>query len=108
MRLAFWLGGQKLLRVRVLRVIKNIGHLALLNDFTVSHHADTIGNRANNAEVMRNKQHRHAAAVLNVFEEAQNLRLYGDIQRSGGFVGDQKVWLIGERHGNHYPLALAA
>jgi hypothetical protein len=29
-------------------------------------------------------------------------------QRRGGLVGDQHVRVVGERHGDHHPLALAA
>ena len=43
-----------------------------------------------------------------VFEQRENLRLYGHIERGSRFVGDEQVWLVGQGHGNHHPLALTA
>ena len=41
-------------------------------------------------------------------EQRQDLRLDGDVERGGRLVGDQQVRLVGERHGDHHALALAA
>ncbi len=45
---------------------------------------------------------------LQLLQQLQDLRLDGDVERGGGLVGDQQVGLVGERHGDHHPLALAA
>ena len=42
------------------------------------------------------------------FEQLQDLRLDGDVERGGRLVGDQEVGLVGERHRDHHALALAA
>ncbi len=39
---------------------------------------------------------------------SQDLRLHGDVERRRRLVGDQQVRLVGERHGDHDALALAA
>ena len=39
---------------------------------------------------------------------SEDLRLHGDVERGGRLVGDQQVGLVGERHGDHDALALAA
>jgi hypothetical protein len=41
-------------------------------------------------------------------DQLQDLRLDGDVQRGGGFVGDQQRRLAGQRHGDHHALAHAA
>jgi hypothetical protein len=53
------------------------------------------------------EQHRHAERLCNP-EQLQDLRLHGDVERRGRLVGDQQVGLVGERHGDHHALALAA
>ena len=45
---------------------------------------------------------------LQLLEKLEDLRLDGDIQRGGRLVGDEQVRLVGERHGDHHALALAA
>ena len=41
-------------------------------------------------------------------QQLQDLRLDGDVERGGRLVGDQQVGLVGERHGDHHALPLAA
>ena len=41
-------------------------------------------------------------------QQRQDLRLDRDVERGGRLVGDQQVGLVGERHGDHHALALAA
>ena len=40
--------------------------------------------------------------------QLEDLRLDGDVERGGRLVGDQQVGIVGERHGDHHALALAA
>jgi hypothetical protein len=54
------------------------------------------------------QQQRHAQALLQGFEQQQDLALHGHVQRRGGLVGDQQFRLAGQGHGDHHPLALAA
>ena len=41
-------------------------------------------------------------------QQLQDLRLDGDVERGGRFVGDQQRRVVGERHRDHHALALAA
>ena len=41
-------------------------------------------------------------------KQREDLRLHGDVERRGRLVGDQQIGLVGERHGDHDALALAA
>jgi hypothetical protein len=57
---------------------------------------------------VRNEQHGRALAALQVVDQMQDLRLRGDVQRGGRFIGDQQGGFQGQRHGDHGALALAA
>ncbi|QNQ99423.1 hypothetical protein BGI51_18175 [Pseudomonas oryzihabitans] len=45
---------------------------------------------------------------LQIAQQVQDLRLDGDVQRRGGFVGDDEVRFAEQRHGDHHPLAQSA
>ena len=45
---------------------------------------------------------------LHLLQQREDLRLHGDVERGGRLVGDEQVGLVGERHGDHHALALAA
>ena len=107
-RSAFRLGRQKMLRVGVARPVEHLVDRAGLHDLPVGHHAHPIGHLAHDREVMGDQQHRHAETLLQLLEQLQDLRLDGDVERGGRLVGDQQVRLVGERHRDHHPLALAA
>ena len=51
---------------------------------------------------------RHAELRLQVLQQLQDLRLHGDVERGRRLVGDEQVGAVGERHGDHHALALAA
>ena len=82
--------------------------LALLDDLAVLHHADPVGDLAHDAEVVGDEQKRHAEPLLQILQQRDDLRLHGDVERGGRLVGDQEIGLVGERHGDHHALALAA
>ena len=63
---------------------------------------------AHQIQVVGNQQHGHAEFALHIGQQRQNLRLDGNIQCRGGFVGNQQLGPARQRHGNHCPLALAA
>ena len=46
--------------------------------------------------------------VLQPLEQLQDFSLHAGIQGTRRFIGDQKLRTIGERHGNHDALLLAA
>ena len=79
-----------------------------LDDFPLTHDDHVVGDAPDDVEVMGDEQHRHAELGLQVFQEFEDLRLHGDVERGRRLIGDQKIGTIGERHGDHHPLALAA
>ncbi|MOA12453.1 hypothetical protein D3C78_1324480 [compost metagenome] len=77
-------------------------HLAMLHDVNV------IGKLLHDRQVMGDEDHGHAAFLLQVADEIEDLRLHRHIQRGGRFIGNQHVRIVGERHGDHHTLSLAA
>ncbi len=78
------------------------------DDLALGHDADAIGEFADDAEVMGDEQHRHAVLVLQSAQQFEDLRLHGHVERRRRLVGDQQFRPVGERHGDHDALALAA
>ena len=81
---------------------------ARFHDFAVGHHAHPVRHRADDAEVVRDEQHRHAHLGAQLAQQVQNLRLNGHVQSGGGLVGNEQARLVGEGHRDHHPLALAS
>ena len=107
-RVAFWLGGQQLAGVGVLRIgEEGLGGI-VFDDLAVGHYIDAVGHVAHDAEVVGDQQDRHAEAGLQVLEQSEDLRLDRHVEGGGRLVGDQQVGLVGQGHGDHYTLALAA
>ncbi len=99
---------QQLLGVRVLRRLEQAFAFGLLDDAAFLHHAYPVGNAPYQVQVVADQQQRHAQARLQFLEQLQDLQLHGDVECRGRFVGDQQFRLIGQGHGDHHPLALAA
>jgi hypothetical protein len=62
----------------------------LLDDLARIHHADDVGDAADDAEVMGDEQHAHAEPRPDLGEQRQDLRLHRDVERGGRLVRDQK------------------
>ena len=60
------------------------------------------------AEVVRDEEHGHAVAPLQLDDEFQDLRLCGDVERGGRLVRDEERRLERERDGDADALALPA
>ena len=57
---------------------------------------------------MGDVEHGHVVRLLQARQQIENLRLHGDIQGGGRFVGNQELGFGGDRHRNHRPLPLSA
>ena len=107
-RIALRLGVDQVARVGMLRIGEDLFHLAFLDDLAGLHHIYALGHLADDAQVVGDEQHGHAHLFAQIGEKLQDLRLDGDIEGGGRFVGDQQFGLVGERHGDHHALTLAA
>ena len=98
---------EELARVVVLRCGEDLMRRSLLHDAAVAHDEDAVGNLADDGEVVRDEEHGEAVLAVETFEKCDDLRLHGDVECGGGFVGDEKTRAVDERHGNHEALPLA-
>ena len=105
---AGWLGGQQHAGVGVGGVGEHGMGRALLDDAAVLHDGDVVCNPADHVEVVADQQEGEAAAGAFLGQEIEDAGLDGDVQRGGGLVGDQELGVVGESHGDHDALALAA
>ena len=69
------------------------------------HHQNPLRQPRHNAQIMGNPNHGHAEGFLQLFYQIRDLRLDGDIQRRGGFVGNQQHGVAGKCHSDHSSLA---
>ena len=77
-------------------------HLARLHDI------DAIGDAPHDIEIVGDEDHAHAEALAQIRHQIEDLGLDGDVERGRRFIGDQQVGIVGDRHGDHHALALAA
>ena len=100
--------GEQGLRVGVLRVLQHRLGAALLHQPAALEHRDVVGDLGHHAEIVGDEQDAHAAPLLQVADQLEDLGLGGDVERRGRLVGDEDRGFEGERHGDHRALALAA
>ncbi len=90
------------------RIVEDVLDAARLDDPAVAHHGDFVADFRHDAHVVGDEQHGHAAAHLKAFDEIEDFRLRGDVERGRRLVGDQDVGVCGQRHGDHGALPHAA
>jgi hypothetical protein len=82
--------------------------LRQLDDLAGVHHRDAVRHLRHDRQVVRDEEQRHAALLLQLEEQLEDLRLDGDVERGGGLVGDQHLGIHRQRPGDHHPLLQAA
>ena len=102
------LGIDELAGIGMLRRGKYLLGQARFNDLAIAHDGDAVGHVADDAEIVGDEQERHARLAAQFAQELEYLSLDGDVERRGRLVGDQEVGIVGEGHGDHHALALAA
>lgn len=105
---AMRLGSKQLSGIGVVRRCKQPLSGVVLTHLAMLHDVDVIGKLLHDRQVMGDEHHGHAALLLQIAYEVEDLRLYCHIQCCGGFVGDQHIRIVGERHGDHDTLPLTA
>ena len=94
--------------IGILRAVEHVLHRRLLHDLAPGHHRHPVRHVADDTQVMGDQDHGHAQLGLQTLQQLQNLRLDGDIQRRCRLVRDQNFRFVGQRHGDHHALPLAA
>ncbi len=92
----------------MLRRAEQLLGIPLFDHLTLGHHIGSVSHMAHDPQVVRDQQDGHAELALQILEQLQYLRLDGDVERRRRLVGDQQIGFVGERHGDHHPLALPA
>ena len=100
--------GQQHAGIGVVGCLEYIGDATGFDHLAVLHHAHPIGIAAHDLQIMGDQQQRHSALGTQPRQQLQNLRLDGDVQGGGRFVGDQQRGIVGKRHRDHDTLSLAA
>ena len=95
-------------RIRMTHAQEEVGCLCRLDHPARVHHVDPVRVPGDHAHVVRDQQHRHAEAILEVVEQREDLRLDRDIKRGRRLVSDQQLRLTGQRHRDHDTLAQPA
>jgi len=99
---------KELAGVGMLRVGEKRGGGAGFHDLAILHHTDPVSNALHDPEVVGDEEKPHPLVPLEICQQFKDLGLDGDIERGRGFVRDQDIRLVRQRHGDHHPLALAA
>ncbi len=99
---------EQTLRVGVLRRREDLAGVALLDDLAAVHDNDVIGDVGDDAEIVRDEEHRHFVLFLELREELEDLLLNGHVEGRRRLVGDEELGAATDRHGDHDPLLLAA
>jgi len=74
------------------------------DQFAGVHDADAVRHFGDDAEIVGNQQHAHAALALELCQQVEDLCLHGDVECRRRLVGDQQVGLAGQRDGDHHAL----
>jgi hypothetical protein len=90
------------------RAVEDVGDRRLLDDPARVHDRHVVGLLGDDAEVVRDEEQRHAAALPQRAEQLEDLRLDRHVERRRRLVGDQHARLARDRDRDHDALAHAA
>jgi hypothetical protein len=77
----------------------------LLDDLPGVHHEGAVGHLRDDAEIVRDEEHREAELVAQAEQELEDLRLDRHVERRRRLVGDEETGPSREREGDHRALA---
>jgi hypothetical protein len=87
---------------------EQLRRIRMLDDLARVHYGHPVGDLRHDAEIVGDQQHADAGFSLQALDQPQDLRLDGDVQRSGRFIGDQQFGLADQCHRDHHALAQPA
>jgi hypothetical protein len=94
--------------IRMLGIGEEVLRIGHLDDLAGVHQRHAMRHARDDSQVVRDQQQAQALLLLQLLEQVQHLRLDRDVQRGGGFVGDEEVGFGRQRHRDHHALLLAA
>src|SRR5258708_411289 len=92
----------------MLRMVEYLVHRPSLDDAASLHHGNAVADMLDDAEIMRNEQHRQAQPRLQRDQQIQHLGLCHDVEGRDRLIANQQVPLRGERLCDRNTLPLAA
>ena len=90
------------------RLPEDASRRSLLGEARRVHHVHAVGVARDDAEVVRDHDHRDVELARQLLHEMQDLRLDGDVEGGGRLVGDDELGIAREPDGDHHALAHAA
>src|SRR6185437_16413799 len=87
---------------------KNLGGEARFDEAARLHDGDARGELRDNGKIVRNQEKSEGKFALELFEELEDLRADGNVERRDGLVGDDKLRAKNEGAGDADALTLAA
>ena len=106
--LALRFGADQFTGIGMCRLLEDLPTGTVFNDAATLHYVNPLADFLDHSQVMGDQQYRHTQVTTQVTQQRQYLCLGGDIDCGRGFVGNQQIGLVGQRHSNHDPLALPA
>ena len=103
-----WNGRKQALGVGMRRIVKYLLQISHFDNLPGIHDADCIARFHNDPQIMGNQEHCRVKFLFQPIDHLKDLRLNRYIQRRGGLIGNQKLWIAGQCNGNHHPLLHAA
>jgi hypothetical protein len=86
-------GIEQFLRIGMAGIVKYVDRFSVFDNFTPLHDSDRIANLGGDPKIMGDEKHGKLKTFANVGEQAQYLRLHGDVQSRHSFVGDDDLRL---------------
>ena len=87
---------------------ENIVDAALFDQFAGIHDADFVGESCDDRQVVGDPYERRARFTAKLLHFVKYLPLDGDVQRGGGFIGNDEIGLIEQGDGDGHALAHSA
>ena len=101
-------GGKKTCGVGMARAGEDFHSGAFFDNASGVENGEAGSDLGDDSEVVGDEEQREAEFALETGEEVEDLFLHGDVESSGGFVGDKQARRAGESHGDERALAKAA
>ena len=92
----------------MLRTVQHVVDRAVLDDAAGVHHGHFVSQAGHHGQIVGDPDQAGAVLLRELLHLGQDLRLDGDVQRRGGFVGDDQVRPVQHGDGDGHALAHAA
>ena len=85
-------------------IFKDLSCSCIFNDHTCIHDHDLVCHLCYNTHIVGDQHNGNSGLFLHFLHQFHDLRLNGNIQCSGWLIGNDKRWILCQRHGDHHTL----